>query len=85
MDEVDIRYRDSIREALQSQNADKLIQLVPSLTNEEAQYYIDSWTANYLETMTRIRRGQDTRDLDEQTYQLLGNLMDRAHLSRYHK
>ena len=61
MDDVDRRYKDSIREALQSKNADKLMELVPSLTEEDAHYYIDSWTANYLETMARIRNSQDIK------------------------
>ncbi len=85
MDDVDRRYKDSIREALQSKNADKLMELVPSLTEEDAHYYIDSWTANYLETMARIRNSQDTRELDDQTHQMLWDLMDRANLSGYHR
>ncbi len=85
MDDVDRRYKDSIREALQSRNADKLMELVPSLTEEDAHYYIDSWTANYLETMARIRNSQDTRELDDQTHQMLWDLMDRANLSGYHR
>ncbi len=85
MDDVDNRYKDSIRDALQSKNTDKLMELIPSLTEEDANYYIDSWTEKYLETMSRIRNGQDTQELDGQMHQMIWNLMDQVHLSGYHR
>ena len=36
MDDVDYRYKDFIREALQSGNVDKLMELVPSLSEQDA-------------------------------------------------
>lgn len=81
MDEVDYRYKDSIREALQNGNVSRLIELVPSLSEEDAQKYISRWNENYLETMQKIRNSQDTTNLDNESHELLYDLMDRAHLS----
>ena len=85
MDDVDYRYKDSIREALQTGNVDRLMELVPSLSEENAQNYIESWKLNYLETMQKIRNGQDTMDLDSQAHEMLFDLMDKSHLSGYHR
>ena len=85
MDNVDYRYKDSIREALQDSDIDRLIELVPSLSEQEAQYYIDSWRLNYLETMQKIRNSQDTTDLDKESHELLFELLDKTHLSGYHR
>ena len=83
MDDVDYRYKDSIREALQSGNVDRLMELVPSLSEQDAEYYIRAWKQNYSETMQRIRNSQDTTDLDNATHEMLYTLMDKAHLSGY--
>lgn len=85
MDDVDYRYKDSIREALQTGNVDRLMELVPSLSEENARNYIESWKLNYLETMQKIRNGQDTMDLDSQAHEMLFDLMDKSHLSGYHR
>ena len=60
MDNVDLRYKDNIREALQFKDVSRLMELVPSLTEERACQCIDEWKLNYLETMSRIRNSQDT-------------------------
>ena len=85
MDEVDYRYKDSIREALQYGNISKLMQFVPSLSEEEAQRYIEEWKQNYLETMQKIRNSEDTTDLTARAHEMLFELMDKSHLSGYHR
>ena len=85
MDEVDYRYKDSIREALQNGNVSRLMELVPALSEQDAQYYIEAWNKNYLETMQKIRNSQDTSDLDDAAHNMLFDLMDKANLSGYHK
>lgn len=85
MDDVDYRYKDSIREALQNGSVYKLMELVPSLSEQDAQYYILAWKQNYLETMQKIRNSQDTMDLDNAAHKMLFDLMDKAHLSGYHR
>ena len=85
MDTVDHKYKDSIREALQHSNVDRLMELVPTISEEDACYYITLWKKNYLETMEKIRNGQDTRNLDDETHNMLNELMNKSHLSGYHK
>lgn len=85
MDEVDLRYKDSIREALQSKNVSRLIELVPSLDEQSAVAAIDKWQTNYNSIMEKIRAGQDTTDLSESSINLLYELLDKAHLSGYHR
>ena len=85
MDDVDYRYKHSIREALQNGNIDKLMELIPSLSEQDAYYYAEAWKQNYLETMAKIRNSQDTRDLDDKSHEMLFDLMDKAHLSGYHR
>ena len=85
MDDVDYGYKDSIREALQNGNVARLMELVPSISEQDAQYYIETWKQNYLETMQKIRNNQDTTDLDNQTFEILFELMDKVHLSGFHR
>ncbi len=85
MDDVDYRYKDSIRESLQTENMDKLMELVPSLSEQDAQYYIQTWKQNYLEIMQKIRNGLDTTNLDNEQHEMLFNLIDKAQLSGYHR
>ena len=85
MDDVDYRYKDSIREALQNENMDKLMELVPSLSEQDAQYYIQTWKQNYLESMQKIRNGLDTTNLDNEQHEMLFYLIDKAQLSGYHR
>lgn len=85
MDTVDYRYKDSIREALQSSDVSRLLELIPSMNQEEAQSYIDQWSRNYQDTMESIRAGLDTMFLDEKTHQILSTLMEKANLSGYHR
>ena len=42
MDEVDYRYKDSIRGALQNKNLYRLQELIPSLEEETLQNYINT-------------------------------------------
>ena len=42
MDDVDYRYKHSIREALQNGNIDKLMELIPSLTLK-LQIYLEKY------------------------------------------
>ena len=85
MDEVDYRYKDSINRALLSKDIDRLMELVPSLSYEEAVDYIDKYQRNYQETMEKIRASQDTMKLDNETHEMLFDLLDKAHLSGYHR
>ena len=85
MDEVDYKYKNSIREALQEGNVDRVMELVPELELEEAENYVNEWKENYEETMSNIRNSLDTMFLEEKTHKILNELMDRAHLSGYHK
>ena len=84
MDEVDKRYRDSIREALQSKDVDRLMQLVPSLGSSEAQDYIDRYDDLYLKTMAKIRLSKDTQDEIAEMYEILDGLLVKADLSGPH-
>ena len=85
MDEVDYKYKNSIREALQEGNVDRVMELVRELELEEAENYVNEWKENYEETMSNIRNSLDTMFLEEKTHKILNELMDRAHLSGYHK
>ena len=85
MDEVDYKYKNSIREALQEGNVDRVMELVPELELEEAENYVNEWKENYEETMSNIRNSLDTMFLEEKTHKILNELMERAHLSGYHK
>lgn len=85
MDTVDYRYKDSIREALQSGDVNRLLELIPSMNQEEAQSYIDQWSRNYQDIMESIRAGLDTMFLDEKTHQILSTLMEKANLSGHHR
>ncbi len=83
MDEVDYRYKDSIKEALQTGNINKLMELVPSIDEQEAQDYMKRWQQNYLDTMKKIRMGLDTSDLEKTSYEIANDLMNKASLSGY--
>ena len=85
MDEVDYKYKNSIREALQEGNVDRVMELVPELELEEAENYVNEWKENYEETMANIKNSLDTMFLEEKTHKILNELMERAHLSGYHK
>lgn len=85
MDVVDMRYKDSIRESLQTQNVARLIELVPSLDEVSAKKIIDVWQSNYNLTMQMIRNNQDTTELDKQAVDMLYDLLDSANLSGYHR
>ena len=85
MDDVDRRYKDSIREALQFGNVSRLMELVHSLSEQDAQSYIDAWKENYIDTMYKIRHNQDTMDNDSRVHELLNDLLDKANLSGYHR
>ena len=81
MDNVDYRYKDSIREALDNGSVSKLTQLIPSLSEDEAVHYIEKWKLNALETMTKIRSGQDTSELSNSAHNMLYDLLEKANLS----
>lgn len=85
MDNVDLRYKDSIREALQTGDSVRLVELVPGMDMSRAEECISKWKENYLETMQKIRNGQDTTDLDSEASQILYDLLDEAKLSGYHR
>ena len=81
MDEVDKRYRDSIREALSKKDIDKLMQLVSSLSAQAAQSYIDEWTKLDSKTMDKIGHSIDTTAEIERIYEILDGLLLKANLS----
>ena len=83
MDEVDYRYKDSIKEALQTGNINKLMELVPSIDEQEAQDYMKRWQQNYLDTMKKIRMGLDTSDLEKTSYEIANDIMNKAKLSGF--
>lgn len=85
MDEVDYRQKDLIREVLQARNVSGLMQLVPSLDEEAAEYYVNLWQNNYSETMSRIRNNQDTSVQETENQNILFDLLDKSHLSGYHR
>lgn len=85
MDEVDLRYKDNIRDALQTGNVERLTTLIPGMSEERAKQCITEWKDNYLQTMQKIRNGEDTRKLDDASTNMLYSLLDEAHLSGYHK
>lgn len=85
MDNVDMRYKDSIREALQMQNISRLMELVPTLDEVRAKEVIEEWQSNYNQTMQMIRNNQDTTELDKQAVDMLYDLLDSAKLSGYHR
>ena len=85
MDEVDRRYKDSIRRALQQGDVSRLTELIPSLSSSEASNYIEKWQRNYLETMEKIRASKDTTDLEEAASDMLYSLLDKVNLSGYHR
>ena len=83
MDEVDYRYKDSIKEALQTGDINKLMELVPSIDEQEAQDYIDRWQKNYLDTMKKIRMGLDTAEQEKTSYEITNDLINKASLSGF--
>lgn len=85
MDQVDYRYKSSIREALQSGDVSRLMELVPGLSAGSAEDYIEQWKINYLETMQLIRDSRDTSHLDDAAHAIIDDLMDKANISGYHK
>lgn len=85
MDEVDWRYKDNIREALNSGNVNRLTELVYDLDETEAREIISKWQKNYQMTMQMIRASQDTSKLDAETNEMLDSLFERANLSGYHR
>ena len=61
------------------------MELVPELELEDAENYVNEWKENYEETMSNIRSSLDTMFQEKKTHKILNELMDRAHLSGYHK
>ena len=61
------------------------MQLVPSLDEEAAEYYVNLWQNNYSETMSRIRNNQDTSVQEAENQNILFDLLDKSHLSGYHR
>ena len=85
MDDVDKRYKDSIRGALQSKDVSRLMELVPSIDEETARKYIEKWIYNYNETVEKTRSGFNTDFNVEKSWDIINELLDASHLSGYHR
>ncbi len=81
MDKVDIQYIENIASALASSNISKLIELIPNISEEEANYYIKQ----YMDTMQEIRNNNRLGINTEKAYsyisKLTHDLYNRANLS----
>ena len=85
MDEVDVRYRDDIMEALQVRNVGRLMELVPGMNYERANDCIDRWQENYGMMMAKTRLGEDTTELERESINMLEDLVEEANLQQNRK
>lgn len=85
MDEVEIEYRHSIMQALQSASSEKLMELVPGMSVDRAKECINKWKENYNTIMSRIRSSIDTTEVENEQLQMLNDLLEEANLFGFHK
>ncbi len=81
MDEVDIAYIGNISSALASKDIDKLMELVPSISEEDAISYIKSYEDSINEIRNNNRNMIDTSVIYAHLSNLTHDLYRKAHLS----
>ena len=81
MDEVDRRYFDNIRDALNSKNVDKLLSVCTSMSEEEAANYITKWNDISNNMMEKIRASIDTTEESQELYDILYGICEKYPLS----
>ncbi len=81
MDEVDRRYFDSIRGALDSKSVDKLLSVCTSMSEEEAHSYISSWNNISNDMMKKIKASIDTTKESEKLYDIIYEICKKYPLS----
>lgn len=81
MDEVDRRYFDNIRDALNSKNAEKLRSVCTSMSEEEAYAYVTKWNYVTNNMMEKIRASIDTTKESEELSDILYDICEKYPLS----
>ena len=85
MEEIEYRHSNTIREALQSGSTERLMKLIPSISEEVAEYYIDPWQQNHKAIMQGIKNGEDITIFNNHIYEILYDLKIKSEQGKYHR
>jgi len=81
MDEVERTFLWNIRLALMNRDINMLKELIPNLSIEELENYIEDYSAKHETLMTKIRNSEDTTILEDEMSGIVYDLFRQANLS----
>lgn len=76
---------EEIKETLFTKDPNELMKLIPTLTEDQANYYIKKWFELLDETMYKIRHNLDSDKEVSESYELIDTLSDMIKSSSFGK
>lgn len=85
MNDVELRYKDDIRNALRTANVEELISLIPDISEGKAEECIKEYESLYLDLMDKKQNNLNVLDVTTKIDSLLKSLLNHGNSSEYRK